>query len=88
VLAAVATGSAALARRALRGIDALQVPERHGALRIVTPRLLRAAHAAGVEVHVWTVNDPAEMVRLLQLGVDGLVTDRTDLALRAVAAHA
>lgn len=85
VLAAVASGSRALARRALARVDALQVPERSGAVRIVTPRLLRAAHDAGVEVHVWTVNDPADMDRLLALGVDGLVSDRADLALLAVA---
>lgn len=85
MLGATASGSGALVRRTLRGIDAIQVPERHGALRIVTPRLVRAAHAAGVEVHVWTVNDPAAMARLLDLGVDGLVSDRADLALRAVA---
>lgn len=87
-LAAVATGSAALIRRALTGIDALQVPERQGRARIVTRRLLDAAHTAGVEVHVWTVNDPADMTRLLDLGVDGLVTDRADLALRTVAGRA
>ncbi|WP_447949718.1 glycerophosphodiester phosphodiesterase family protein [Microbacterium aurum] len=87
MMGAVASGSRVLVRRALRGIDAVQVPERRGALRIVTPRLVRAAHAAGVEVHVWTVNDPAAMTRLLDLGVDGLVSDRADLALRAVAAR-
>ena len=84
-LAAVATGSDALARRALRSVDALQVPERLGALPVVTGRLVRAAHAAGVEVHVWTVDALPDMERLLTLGVDGLVTDRTDLALAAVA---
>ncbi len=87
VLAALATGSSALVARALRGVDALQLPERQGPIRVVTPRLLRGAHAAGVEVHVWTVNDLADMERLLDLGVDGLVTDRTDLALRAVDAR-
>ncbi|WP_244857638.1 glycerophosphodiester phosphodiesterase [Agromyces archimandritae] len=71
-------------RRAVRGASALQVPEHAGSLRVVTPRLIRAAHAAGVEVHVWTVNEPADMRRLLGLGVDGLVTDRADLALPLV----
>lgn len=84
VLAARVARSGALARRALRGIDALQVPERVGRLSLVTPRLLDLAHDAGVEVHVWTVNDESDMDRLLSLGVDGLVTDRADLALRAV----
>ena len=40
--------------------------------------LLNAALAAGVEVHVWTVNDRSDMERLLDFGVDGLVTDRAD----------
>lgn len=86
-LAAAATGSGAVARRTLRGVDALQVPERHGRVRVVTQRLVRVAHAAGVEVHVWTVNDRPTMERLLELGVDGLVTDRADLALSVVAAR-
>ena len=69
---------------ALRGAAALQVPERVGPVRVVTPRFIRGAHDAGAEVHVWTVNDPADMTRLLDLGVDGLVTDRADLALPLV----
>lgn len=83
-----------LAARALRrsgrvgalldGLDALQVPERQGPLRIVTRGLVRDAHAHGVEVHVWTVNADDDMERLLDLGVDGLVTDRADAALRKV----
>jgi len=46
--------------------------------------VIRRMHAIGVEVHVWTVNDPALMARLLALGVDGLVTDRCDLAAHLV----
>lgn len=81
-LTALSTRSDALVRRALAGVDALQVPERQGRVRIVTPRLISSAHRQGVEVHVWTVNDPADMRRLLSMGVDGLVTDRADVALR------
>ena len=53
-------------------------------MRVVTPRLIEAAHAHGVEVHVWTVNDPADMLRLVDMGVDGIVTDRADIALETL----
>ncbi|MFJ6531393.1 glycerophosphodiester phosphodiesterase family protein [Microbacterium sp. NPDC091662] len=69
----------------LREVDALQIPERYGALRVLTPALLRAAHRHGVEVHVWTVNDPDDMRRLVALGADGIVSDRADLALKTLA---
>jgi glycerophosphoryl diester phosphodiesterase len=85
IVAAVATGSSRLAARALADLDALQVPERRGPVRIVTKRLIAAAHRAGVEVHVWTINDVTEMRRLRALGVDGIVTDRADVALDALA---
>ncbi|MGA1811881.1 glycerophosphodiester phosphodiesterase family protein [Frondihabitans sp. 4ASC-45] len=68
-------------RRALQGIDALQIPEKHRGVQVLSAALLEAAHSAGVEVHVWTVNDPVDMARLLDRGVDGLITDRSDLAL-------
>jgi glycerophosphoryl diester phosphodiesterase len=80
LLVAVAIRQRWLLPRLLRGISAIQVPERAGPVRIVTPRVIGSMHAIGVEVHVWTVNDPARMRRLLSLGVDGLVTDRCDLA--------
>jgi glycerophosphoryl diester phosphodiesterase len=70
-----------LLRRALRGIHAVQIPPARYGLRIVTPRIVRMLHTVPVEVHVWTINDPIEMRRLLDIGVDGLVTDRADLAL-------
>lgn len=53
-----------------------QVPVRHMGVRIVTRRFVETAHAAGAQVHVWTVDEPAEMERLLDLGVDGIMTDR------------
>ncbi|MGP5726624.1 glycerophosphodiester phosphodiesterase [Arthrobacter rhombi] len=72
-------GSFALLRRRLRGIAALQVPERQGPLRVITPRFLAQAHRAGIHVHVWVVNDRQDMDRLLDLGVDGVMTDRADV---------
>jgi glycerophosphoryl diester phosphodiesterase len=63
----------------LRGVDAhvAQVPVRHGRLTVVDGPFVRTCHAAGIQVHVWTVNDADEMRRLLDLGVDGLITDAT-----------
>ena len=87
VVAAVATGSRRLVGAAVRGLDALQVPERHKGVRVVSRRLIDAVHRHGVEVHVWTINEPDDMSRLLDLGVDGLVTDRCDLALAVVASR-
>jgi glycerophosphoryl diester phosphodiesterase len=72
-------------QRAMRGAHALQIPERIGRTRLVTARFVAAVQRAGAEVHVWTVNDPADMTRLLDLGVDGLVTDRADLAIPLLA---
>ena len=67
--------------RAFAGLDALQIPERQGPIRVLSPRIIAAAHRHGVEVHVWTVNDPVRMRELVNLGVDGIITDRTDLAI-------
>lgn len=70
-----------------RRVAALQVPHHRGRLRIATPGLVRRAHAAGVHVHVWTVDDPTEMETLLARGVDGLMTDRTDLLKETLQRH-
>ncbi|HZB43513.1 MAG TPA: glycerophosphodiester phosphodiesterase [Ilumatobacter sp.] len=53
-----------------------QVPVRVGRLAIVTPATVARAHRRGYHVHVWTIDDPDEMTRLLDLGVDGIMTDR------------
>lgn len=67
----------------LRG-DVAQVPVRFGPLTVVDTAVLAAAHATGREVHVWTIDEPAEMTRLLDLGVDGLLSDRPDLLLQVL----
>lgn len=56
-----------------------QVPTVMKGLRIVDERFVGHAHRAGVEVHVWTVNERSEIERLLDLGVDGIMTDETEL---------
>ena len=64
--------------------DAFQVPEQAGTTRVVSPRFVRYAHETGVAVQVWTVNDAADMRRLLDWGVDGLISDRPDIAVEVV----
>lgn len=64
--------------------DCFQVPVVQGPIRIVTERNLQRAHAADKPVHVWTIDDPIEMQRLVDIGVDGIMTD-DPRALRAVA---
>ncbi|HWK20042.1 MAG TPA: glycerophosphodiester phosphodiesterase family protein [Microbacteriaceae bacterium] len=84
-LAALIAGKVGLSpavRRGLRGVDAVQIPEHALGMSTVTARAIRGFHAAGVEVHVWTINDPRRMRELFELGVDGVVTDRADLAVR------
>lgn len=80
-VAAARLGLVPAVRAALRGADAVQLPVRVGNVPIVTPRLVTAMHSAGVEVHAWTINDVPTMERLFAMGVDGIVTDRADLAL-------
>lgn len=58
--------------------DALQVPVSFRGLTVVDRAFVDAAHAHGVQVHVWTIDEPREMRRLLDLGVDGVMTDRPD----------
>ena len=58
---------------------AAQVPVRSRGLTLVRPAVLAAAHRHGVAVHVWTIDEPAEMQRLLDMGVDGIMTDRPEV---------
>jgi glycerophosphoryl diester phosphodiesterase len=56
-----------------------QVPERSGRTRVVSPAFVRYAHASGLAVQVWTVDTAADALRLLDWGVDALITDRPDI---------
>jgi len=72
-----------LVARALFGVDCVQIPAEPGVgplhMQSVDRDLVTVMHQAGKYVHVWTVDDPKEMNRLLDLGVDGIITNRADL---------
>jgi glycerophosphoryl diester phosphodiesterase len=61
--------------RSMGGLTA-QVPVKQGRLTVTDQRFIERAHALGIHVHVWTIDDAAEIDRLLDLGVDGIMTDR------------
>jgi glycerophosphoryl diester phosphodiesterase len=63
-----------------RAFEAFQVPETSGSTRVVSPRFVRIAHRAGLVVQVWTVDDPDDVRRLLEWGVDAIISDRPDVA--------
>lgn len=64
--------------------QAIQLPPRSNGLRLLTPRLLRTAHERGLEVHAWTINEADEIRALLDIGVDGIVTDFPDRMIRVM----
>lgn len=72
-----------LVRLASTGVACAQVPYGLGPVPFVTETFVEQAHALGLKVHVWTVNRPTEMNRLLDLGVDGIFSDDL-LALRGI----
>ncbi len=63
---------------------AFQVPEYSGRLHVLTPRFVRGAHANNVAVHPWTIDDPDDMRRFLDMGVDGIITDRPDVMIQVL----
>lgn len=65
--------------------NALQVPATHGDTVVVTEDFVASAHRAGLAVHVWTINDEGEMARLVDMGVDGLISDRPSVLARVLA---
>ena len=64
--------------------QAFQVPETSGSTRVVSPRFVELAHKAGIAVQVWTVDEPDDIRRLLDWGVDGIISDRPDVAAEIV----
>jgi glycerophosphoryl diester phosphodiesterase len=64
--------------------QAFQVPETSGGTRVVSPRFVQLAHKAGIAVQVWTVDEPEDIRRLLDWGVDGIISDRPDVAAQVV----
>jgi glycerophosphoryl diester phosphodiesterase len=65
-------------------VQALQIPTNQGSIRLDSPDFIALMKAAGLELHYWTINDAAEMLRLIELGADGIVTDRTDIAVKTL----
>ncbi len=75
----LALWSAARLGRTLRTkADALQIPDEFAFINLADGKLLAAAEAGGLQVHVWTVNDPGQMSELLDAGVHAIITDRPD----------
>ncbi|MFI0356158.1 glycerophosphodiester phosphodiesterase [Actinomadura sp. 9N407] len=70
--------TAKLVRLAATGVACAQVPYGLGRLPFVTEAFIAQAHALGLQVHAWTVNDPAQMERLLDLDIDGIMTDELE----------
>ena len=68
--------------------DALQVPDEWKGTRVVTPRFVEEAHRRNIPVHVWTIDDSADMRRLLSWGVDGIQSDRLDRLARVLVEEA
>jgi glycerophosphoryl diester phosphodiesterase len=78
-------GSKTLLRKSLAGLDALQIPTSRGALRFDSEKFISAVKAFGVEVHYWTINDPEQAKTLRARGANGVVSDRIDLMIAALA---
>ncbi len=71
--------AARLGRTLRTKADAMQIPEDFAFVALPDRKLVQAAEAGGRQVHVWTVNDPDHMARLLDVGVHAIITDRPDL---------
>ena len=70
-----------LSNPAVPAYTAMQVPIESSGITVITPGFVRNAHRRGLQIHAWTINDPDEMKRLIEMGVDGIMTDRPDILL-------
>jgi glycerophosphoryl diester phosphodiesterase len=73
-----------LVRALAKPVQALQIPPGKGPIRFDSPAFMNQMKAAGLELHYWTINEADEMRRLIALGADGIVTDRTDIAVKTL----
>ena len=78
-------GSRTLLARTLKGLDALQIPTSRGPLRFDSESFIAAVKSFGVEIHYWTINDPEIAKQLRARGANGVVSDRIDLMIAALA---
>src|SRR5699024_3129805 len=67
-----------------RSMDALQIPVKEGNISLKDKKIIRGARKHGIDVQYWTINDPEEMKELLELGADGIITDRPDLLIQVI----
>jgi glycerophosphoryl diester phosphodiesterase len=73
-----------LIRALAKPVQALQIPTGKGPIRFDSPGFMRQMKDVGLELHYWTINEAEEMLRLIALGADGIVTDRTDIAVKTL----
>ena len=73
-----------LIRALAKPVQALQIPTGKGPIRFDSPAFMHHMKSVGLELHYWTINDAEEMLRLIGLGADGIVTDRTDIAVKTL----
>ena len=87
-LACAALSRTGCLKKIFDGIDAIQTPTSYLGVPITTKRFIGQLTAIGKQVHVWTINEEAQMRELLDKGATGIVTDRTDIAVRVRADYA
>lgn len=65
-------------------VDAIEIPTKDSSINLMDLKLIRGAHKRGIDVHYWTINDAETMEKLLDLGANGILTDRPDILLKVL----